>query len=338
MNIRLPDIQGVCLRLSSIGKRLPDHLPAWLKSSAIQQGLMFGVVSIISLVLMASVTFLYVDYELGKQNREIVQESRELVREQHRDFNDIDEMLSRLEGSVTAMRDISANIAHELKTPITRLCHNLLTLRDEAGQLHTSRDKDFFRQLDHALEDSQRLTSIFDALLRITQIESGARRSRFTRIDLAQIVDTVTEIYQDVAEDARMTMYVVKKDAPVIIQGDRELLIQQFASLIENALRYCPAGSRITLGCGLDKEDGIAWLKVADNGPGIVDEEKERVFERLYRVDKSRTDGGLGLGLSLAKAVAGLHHGSIALSDCMPGLGVKVSIPVDESTAALQAV
>ncbi|MGO0306588.1 ATP-binding protein [Endozoicomonas acroporae] len=78
------------------------------------------------------------------------------------------------------------------------------------------------------------------------------------------------------------------------------LLIQQVANLIENALRYCPTGSRITLGCGLDKEDGIAWLKVADNGPGIVDEEKERVFERLYRVDKSRTDGGLGLGLSLA--------------------------------------
>ncbi|MGI2025942.1 ATP-binding protein [Endozoicomonas acroporae] len=135
-----------------------------------------------------------------------------------------------------------------------------------------------------------------------------------------------------------MTMYVVKKDAPVIIQGDRELLIQQVANLIENALRYCPTGSRITLGCGLDKEDGITWLKVADNGPGIVDEEKERVFERLYRVDKSRSDGGLGLGLSLAKAVAGLHHGSIALSDCMPGLGVKVSIPVDESSAALQPV
>ncbi|WP_419536675.1 sensor histidine kinase [Endozoicomonas sp.] len=348
------------------------------------------------------------DYELGKQSREIVKESRELVKGQNRDFSDIDddpieddeilavltsgfilagilvsifttfivmvlsrhsqkrisriesvlnaaaeghlsartgekhtyndlarisvsidEMLSRLEGSVAAMRDISANIAHELKTPITRLRHNLLTLRDEAEQSHTSQSESFSRELDNALEDSQRLTSIFDALLRITQIESGARRSRFTRIDLAQVVDTVAEIYQDVAEDAQMSLHVIKEESPVIIQGDRELLIQQAANLIENALRYCPKGSSITLGCGLDKADGVAWLKVEDDGPGIPDEEKERVFERLYRVDKSRTDGGLGLGLSLAKAVAGLHHGSIVLSDCMPGLAAKVSIPVD---------
>ncbi|WP_419835167.1 sensor histidine kinase [Endozoicomonas atrinae] len=408
MKFQFPDTQEVRLYLSALWKRLPNQLPSWLKSSAIQQGLMFGVVSIISLVLMASVTFLYVDYELGKQSREIVKESRELVKEQNRDFSDIDddpieddeilavltsgfilagilvsiftavivmalsrhsqkrisriesvlnaaaegnlsartgekhtyndlarisvsidEMLSRLEGSIAAMRDISANIAHELKTPITRLRHNLLTLRDEAEQSHTSQSESFFRELDNALEDSQRLTSIFDALLRITQIESGARRSRFTRIDLAQVVDTVAEIYQDVAEDAQMSLHVIKEESPVIIQGDRELLIQQAANLIENALRYCPKGSSITLGCGLDKADGVAWLKVEDDGPGIPDEEKERVFERLYRVDKSRTDGGLGLGLSLAKAVAGLHHGSILLGDCMPGLAVKVSIPVD---------
>lgn len=408
MKLPFPDFRELQRRLSPLVKRLPDQLPVWLKSSAIQQGLLFGVVSIISLLLMASVTFLYVDYELGKQNREIVKDSIELVREQSRDFSDIDddpidddeilavltsgfilagilvsifttvivvalsrhsqkrmsriesvltdaaegnlsartgethtyndlarisvsidEMLSRLESSIAAMRDISANIAHELKTPITRLRHNLLTLRDEAEHSHTRQGDDFFRQLDHALEDSQRLTSIFDALLRITQIESGARRSRFTRIDLVQVVDTVAEIYQDVAEDAQMALYVVKEAAPIIIQGDRELLIQQVANLIENALRYCPAGSKITLGCGLDNPAGIAWLTVEDNGPGIPDGEKERVFERLYRVDKSRTDGGLGLGLSLAKAVAGLHHGSITLSDCMPGLGVKVSIPVD---------
>ncbi|KEI72185.1 histidine kinase [Endozoicomonas elysicola] len=393
--------------LSALWKRLPNQLPTWLKSSAIQQGLMFGVVSIISLVLMASVTFLYVDYELGKQSREIVKESRELVREQNRDFSDIDddpieddeilavltsgfilagilvsifttvivmalsrhsqkrisriesvlssaaegnlsartgethtyndlarisvsidEMLSRLEGSVVAMRDISANIAHELKTPITRLRHNLLTLKDEAEQSHGNKTEAFFRELDNALEDSQRLTSIFDALLRITQIESGARRSRFTDIDLTHIVDTVAEIYQDVAEDAQMALHIVKENTPVIIQGDRELLIQQTANLIENALRYCPTGSSITLGCGLDKADGVAWLKVEDDGPGIPDEEKERVFERLYRVDKSRTDGGLGLGLSLAKAVAGLHYGSIILSDNKPGLKVIVAIPV----------
>nr|MDT0250329.1 ATP-binding protein [Endozoicomonas sp.] len=407
MKFQLLTFPGMRSRVLQIWKRLPDQLPTWLKSSAIQQGLMFGAVSLISLFLMASVTFLYVDYELGKQNREIVKESRELVKEQNSDFSDIDddpieddeilailtsgfilagilvsilttvivmalsrhsqkrisriesvlnaaaegnlsartdeqhtyndlarisvsidEMLSRLEGSVTAMRDISANIAHELKTPITRLRHNLLTLRDEADQSAAGQSDAFFRELDNALEDSQRLTSIFDALLRITQIEAGARRSRFTSIDLIQVVDTVAEIYSDVAEDAQMQLLVNKEQSPILMQGDRELLIQQVANLIENSLRYCPPGSKITLSCGLDRTQSLAWLKVEDNGPGIPDEDKKRVFERLYRVDKSRTDGGLGLGLSFAKAVAGLHHGTITLNNCRPGLGVQVTMPV----------
>ncbi|MDD1784282.1 HAMP domain-containing histidine kinase [Enterovibrio sp. ZSDZ35] len=379
-------------------------MPAWMKSSAAQQGLMFGVVLIFSLVLMASVTLVYVDYELGNQNKEIVKESRELVQGQNKKIDDdpieddeimavlttgfvlsgllvslltgvivtalsrhsqkrisrieyvlnsaadgdlsvrtgerhtyndlarisvsVDEMLSRLEGSVAAMSDISANIAHELKTPITRLRHNLLTLRDEAESAPEQHSEAFLDELDHALEDSQRLASIFDALLRISQIESGARRSRFTEIDVAKVIDTVAEIYIDVAEDANMTLKVNVADAPLLLQGDRELLIQQVANLIENALRYCPPGSDITLGCGRDNND--VWITVDDNGPGISESEKERVFERLYRVDKSRTDGGLGLGLSLAKAVAGLHHGTITLHDCHPGLGVKVTLPAVE--------
>lgn len=384
-------------------RKLLAAMPAWLKSSATQQGLMFGCVSLISLVLMASVTFVYVEHELKDQNREIVKESRELVKGRHHDIDDdpieddeilavlvsgfvlggvlvsiltavlvvamgrvsqkrinriervldaaaegdlsartgvtyiyndlarisvsVDDMLSRLEGSVAAMSDISANIAHELKTPITRLRHNLLVLREDADRISHPSDS-FLSELDKALEDSQRLAAIFDALLRISQIESGARRSRFMALDLNDVVDTVAEIYGDVAEDAHMTLLTEKASSPLVIQGDRELLIQQIANLIENALRYCPPGSRIQLRCGEKPEGGTVWVDVCDNGPGIADEEKERVFERLYRVDKSRTDGGLGLGLSLAKAVAGLHHGSITLYDADPGLGVRVSMPV----------
>ena len=380
-----------------------NRLPLWMKSSATQQGVMFVLVSLFSLVLMASVTILYVDYELGQQNSEIVKESKQRATGDKHDidedpiedddiiavlttgfilagvlvslftiaivvamgrlsqqrisrieqvlnaaadgdlsartgekntYNDlarisvsVDEMLSRLEGSVAAMSDISSNIAHELKTPITRLRHNLLTLRDEADASSTTHSQSFMNELDHALSDSQRLASIFDALLRITQIESGARRSRFTETDLTQIVDTVAEIYVDVAEDAGMQLLVHKAQSPLLIQGDRELLIQQIANLIENALRYCSAGSVIKLSCGADDKASLVWLKVEDNGLGIAEAERERVFERLYRVDKSRTDGGLGLGLSLAKAVAGLHHGTITLQDCEPGLGVMISIP-----------
>ncbi|WP_325895081.1 sensor histidine kinase [Grimontia sp. NTOU-MAR1] len=147
-------------------------------------------------------------------------------------------------------------------------------------------------------------------------------------LDLNNVIETVAEIYVDVAEDALMTLVVEKPDSPLMINGDRELLIQQVANLIENALRYCPPGSHIYLRCGEKPEGGKVWLEVSDNGPGIADEDKERVFERLYRVDKSRTDGGLGLGLSLAKAVAGLHYGNIDLFDALPGLSVRVSIPV----------
>lgn len=236
----------------------------------------------------------------------------------------VDEMLSRLEGSVAAMSDISSNIAHELKTPLTRLRHILITLKEEAYKSPQSHTAVFLEDLDHALEDSQRLATIFDALLRISQIESGARRSRFTETDINHVVDIVAEIYTDVAEDAGMHLVVHKYEPSLKIQGDRQLLIQQLANLIENALRYCPEGSELKLSCGKDVAENQVWIKFEDNGPGICDEEKDRVFERLYRVDKSRTDGGVGLGLSLAKAVAGLHHGNISLHDCNPGLCVCI--------------
>lgn len=291
------------------------QLPLWLRSSAAQQGIFFVLVSILSLVLMASASLMYVDYELGKQNQEIVRESKELASGHEKKIDDdpieddeilavlttgfilsgvlvaifttaivialsrhsrrrisrieqvlaaaaegdlsvrtgvkrpnndlariavsVDEMLSRLEGSVAAMSDISSNIAHELKTPITRLRHNLLALREDASHSQYNESQAFMAELDQALNDSQRLASIFDALLRISQIESGARRSRFSPVDVGQIVDTVAEIYSDVAEDAGMHLEVEKPAQALMIQGDRELLIQQVANLIENALRYC---------------------------------------------------------------------------------------------------
>ncbi len=379
-------------------ERQLENLPLWMKSTSLQQGMIFALVSLFSLLLMAFVTVLYVEYELDHQNFEIMKTSQQLAQgllieidddpiedddilavmtsgfiiagillsfltaalvismnafsqrqiaqiervlnaaaegdlsartgETHT-FHDlariavsVDEMLSRLEGSVAAMSDISSNIAHELKTPLTRLRHILLTLREEACK--SSQSQLFFDELDQALEESQRLAIIFDALLRISQIESGARRARFSETDIKQVIDTVVEIYNDVAEDAGMHLVVEVEAEALKIQGDRQLLIQQLANLIENALRYCSKGSTLKLSCGRDPIEHQIWIKLEDNGPGIPDFEKERVFERLYRMDKSRTDGGLGLGLSLAKAVAGLHHGTISLHDCHPGLGVLI--------------
>ncbi|MCG3885597.1 HAMP domain-containing histidine kinase [Photobacterium leiognathi] len=234
----------------------------------------------------------------------------------------VDDMLSQLQSVVAAMSDISTNIAHELKTPITRLQYHLYILGEMLGQKNTVDGQSLSEQLALATKESTRLAETFDALLRISQIESGQRRQRFESVDIVDVVNTIADIYVDVADDAGMVLNVHTPKLPLVIQGDRELLIQQLANLVENALRYCPKGSELALICRGDNKHVMIEMK--DNGPGIPEQEKERVFERLYRINKARNDGGLGIGLSLVKAVAELHKGDVKLYDCHPGLGVDI--------------
>ncbi|WP_199189334.1 cell wall metabolism sensor histidine kinase WalK [Photobacterium sp. GB-56] len=376
----------------------------WLRHSAIQQGVMFVTVSIVSLLLISSITISYVDYHLDELNDEIEQNieafmygmtteidkepideddvidvlvtgftlsgilvvllsgvivtymskrnqekidriehvlkmasegnlsARTTVSRQDNDLDrisySVDEMLSHLQSVVAAMSDISANIAHELKTPITRLQYHLLTLDEMLVQQNTVDSHHLSEQLALAVKESTRLADIFDALLRISQIESGQRRQRFETVDIVDVVNIIADIYVDVADDAGMVLNVHTPKSPLVIQGDRELLIQQLANLVENALRYCPKGSELSLICRQENESVMIAMK--DNGPGIPECEKERVFERLYRINKARNDGGLGIGLSLVKAVAELHKGDVKLYDCHPGLGVDIHYPKEE--------
>ncbi|WP_297479404.1 HAMP domain-containing sensor histidine kinase [uncultured Photobacterium sp.] len=382
--------------ITQLQQRLPT--PVWLRSSAMQQGLMFIMVSVVSLILMSSLTIAYVDYHLDEVNNNIEHNveafmlgttteinkepideddvidvlatgfilsgilvvlcssaiviymtrrnqakidrietvlraaadgelsARTMMSSQTNDLtrigSTVDEMLSRLQSVVAAMSDISSNIAHELKTPITRLQYNLQTLSEMADAHGDNLDDVFSEQLQLSLKESNRLANIFDALLRISQIESGNRRQRFETINVVDIVHTIAEIYTDVAEDASMTLTLNTQKEPIFIQGDKELLIQQFANLVENSLRYCPQASQLTLSCHTEQDNVV--ITMADNGPGINDQEKQRVFERLYRINKSRNDGGLGIGLTLVKAVTDLHQGEIKLYDCHPGLGVEI--------------
>ncbi|OJF89629.1 hypothetical protein AX761_24255 [Rhizobium sp. 58] len=160
----------------------------------------------------------------------------------------------------------------------------------------------------------------------VWQIEAGARKSRFRDVDLVQIMSTVSEIYTDVAEDASLRLIDrIDTSRELLVHGDRELLIQMFVNLVENAIRHCPPGTEITL--EIHRRDDLIMASVADNGPGIPEDEREKVFRRLYRLDKSRTTVGSGLGLSLVRAIADLHCGTVALKDNRPGLLSEITLP-----------
>ncbi|TPN25622.1 HAMP domain-containing protein [Mesorhizobium sp. B2-3-3] len=235
--------------------------------------------------------------------------------------------LDRLSSLVDGMKQVSTNIAHDLKTPLNRLQMILEGAADKAAQ-----DQDVSDDLADARAEGYQINETFDALLRIAQIEAGARKARFTDVDLDEILQIIAEIYTDVAEDdGKVLSSRQLKEAADRIHGDRELLTQMFANLVENALRHCPSGTTIKL--SVTRQGDRVLASVADNGPGIPSDERERVFQRLYRLDHSRSTPGSGLGLSLVRAIADLHGASITLEDCRPGLAAVVSFPLVRSPA-----
>ncbi|OBQ63338.1 sensor histidine kinase [Mesorhizobium erdmanii] len=230
--------------------------------------------------------------------------------------------LDRLSGLVEGMKQVSTNIAHDLKTPLNRLQMILEGAADKS-----TRNEDVSDDLADARVEGYQINETFDALLRIAQIEAGARKARFTDVDLGEILQTIADIYSDVAEDdGKLLSPPILDGTADRIHGDRELLTQMFANLVENALRHCPPGTTITL--SVTHQGARILAGVADNGPGIPADEREKVFQRLYRLDHSRSTPGSGLGLSLVRAIADLHGASITLEDCRPGLAVEVSFPL----------
>lgn len=237
--------------------------------------------------------------------------------------------LGRLSALVEGMRQVSSDIAHDLKTPLNRLQMTL-----EAADEKAASGKDVSREIVEARAESSQINETFEALLRIAQIEAGARKARFADLSLDMVVDAIAEIYTDVAEDAGMALSARKtlRGPGGLIHGDAELLTQMFANLVENALRHCPSGSAIELSVRRDGDRVVAI--VADNGPGIPEGEHDKVFQRLYRLDKSRATPGSGLGLSLVRAIVDLHSATIRLEDRRPGLAVVVGFPAARQSDA----
>lgn len=228
----------------------------------------------------------------------------------------LNDMLDRLHHLMEGLRQVSNDIAHDLRTPLSRLRQGL-----EAARLEASSVLDYERAVDQALHEADLALSTFGALLRIAQIESGTRRANFTDVDLSSLLTTLALTYSAVAEDLGKSLDSnIETDRR--IRGDRELLTQLFANLVENALRHTPDSAKIALSLRKGPHGPIA--EIADNGPGIPEAERAKVLRRFYRLERSRTTPGSGLGLALVATVADLHGATITLADNRPGLKITL--------------
>jgi signal transduction histidine kinase len=237
-----------------------------------------------------------------------------------REFDDLADrlnaMLDRLEDAMSALRQVSADVAHDLRTPLTRLRNRL-----EDAQASSPAERDGL--LVEAVEETDRLLEIFAALLRLAQIEGGAGR-RLERFDLAPVIAEVVEAYQPAADQAGRTLSL-STDEAVPLLGDKALLAQAVANLIDNALTHGAPGTRISV--SLARQPHGARISVQDDGPGAPDDELPKLTRRFYRLDRSRHTVGSGLGLSMVSAIAALHGASLHLENTSPGLAVTLTIP-----------
>ncbi len=231
-------------------------------------------------------------------------------------------MLERIQVLMENLRQVSSDIAHDLRTPLSHLRQRLEELRGQTGTTDGCQ-----QAVDEAIGETDAILGTFEALLRIAQIESGQRRADFTRVGLSQLLQELVEIYTPVAEDMEHELVADIADG-IEVQGDRRLLAQMFVNMIENALRHTPPGVRVELELRVDPVTGVV-ASVQDNGPGVPARERNKVFQRFYRLDSSRTTPGSGLGLSLVAAVAELHGLCVELADNDPGLRVNVRFPAN---------
>ncbi len=242
----------------------------------------------------------------------------------------LNQMFDRIQMLMEDIKRVSDNIAHDLRTPLARLRQHL-----EEARLGEDLSSKAGANLEQSIKEADSLLTTFNALLRIARIESRQIKAGFCQVDFHTLLADIVEFYEPLSEEKHQNLKT-NLDTNILSLGDRDLLFQAFANVIENSIKYTPDHGAISV--SLTCPGNQLVIAIADNGPGIPASEREKVFRRFYRLDQSRGSSGNGLGLSMVQAVIGMHNGTITLEDNTPGLRTVIKLPLVQADIPDQTV